>query len=515
MADSPAASGALIVDDERDIRELLVMALGRMGLRTATAATLAEARAQLAQDRFDLCLTDMRLPDGSGLDLVADIAEHHPDMPVAMITAYGNVEAAVDALKAGAFDFVSKPVELPVLRSLVQRALDLRKRGVRTGGGSADAPDAVDADHNPLSRLTGSSEAVQALRQTVAKVARSQAPVHIAGESGTGKELVARTIHAAGGRADGPFVPVNCGAIPAELMESEFFGHKKGSFTGAHSDKVGLFQAAEGGTLFLDEIAELPLPMQVKLLRAIQEKSVRAVGSNAEVKVDVRILSATHKDLARQVSEGRFRHDLYYRINVIELRVPPLRERDDDLIDLVGSILQRLGDTHGRNGLSLDDDAIDALRAYPFPGNIRELENILERAIALADGDAITAEDLHLPSAPPARHAAPTPATAPAMVYSEVFGPGPAPVAAPDAAAHTVPPSPAPSAPPTMPIDDPAELNPMDTSSSRLPEMMEQMERDAIQQALLDNRYNKTKTAAALGITFRALRYKLKKLGID
>lgn len=533
MADSPAASSALVVDDERDIRELLVMALGRMGLRTATAATLADARAQLAQDRFDLCLTDMRLPDGSGLDLVAQISAQHPDMPVAMITAYGNVEAAVDALKAGAFDFVSKPVDLPVLRGLVQRALDLRRRGVRSGGNGASAGAEANGDGNdPLARLTGQSPAVQALRQTVAKVARSQAPVHIAGESGTGKELVARTIHAAGGRADGPFVPVNCGAIPAELMESEFFGHKKGSFTGAHADKVGLFQAAEGGTLFLDEIAELPLPMQVKLLRAIQEKSVRPVGANNEIKVDVRILSATHKDLAKLVADGRFRHDLYYRINVIELPVPPLRERGEDLLELATVILRKLGSSHGRSGLSLADDAVAALRAYPFPGNIRELENILERAMAMADGDAITAADLHLPAAPPAAPARPA---VPAYPPSDVFGPAPTAADAPEPAAPwpTAPVSaPAPALPPgaagfSVPAPpsqggglsghaiDPAFQSPLDTASSRLPEMMEQMERDAIQQALLEHRYNKTKTAAALGITFRALRYKLKKLGID
>ena len=478
MADSPAASSALVVDDERDIRELLVLALGRMGLRTATAATLADARAQLAQDRFDLCLTDMRLPDGSGLDLVAQISAQHPDMPVAMITAYGNVEAAVDALKAGAFDFVSKPVDLPVLRGLVQRALDLRRRGVRSGGNGASAGTEANGDgHDPLSRLTGQSPAVQALRQTVAKVARSQAPVHIAGESGTGKELVARTIHAAGGRADGPFVPVNCGAIPAELMESEFFGHRKGSFTGAHADKVGLFQAAEGGTLFLDEIAELPLPMQVKLLRAIQEKSVRPVGAANEVLVDVRILSATHKDLGELANDGRFRHDLYYRINVIELRVPPLRARTGDLSQLTGAILARLAVNHGRSPMTLSEGALAELAAYPFPGNVRELENILERALALADGDIIQASDLHLP-----RTNGNTQPTSPA--------------------AHAVP------AEGAAPLD-------IDPASGALPSYIEQLERAAIQKALEDNRWNKTKAAAQLGITFRALRYKLKKLGMD
>ena len=465
----------LIVDDERDIRELLVLTLGRMGLRTDTAASVAEARAQLGRGGYDLCLTDMRLPDGSGLDLVAEINQRFPDLPVAMITAYGNVEAAVDALKAGAFDFVSKPVDINVLRDLVQRALDLQQRPKTAGDNGGDG----------LHRLTGNSPAMQALRATVAKVARSQAPVHIFGESGTGKELVARTIHAAGGRADGPFIPVNCGAIPAELMESEFFGHKKGSFTGAHADKTGLFQAANGGTLFLDEIAELPLPMQVKLLRAIQEKSVRPVGAQAEIPVDVRILSATHKDLSALVNDGRFRHDLYYRINVIELQVPPLRDRGDDLGELASAVLLKLS-RPGQPAPQLSDDALQALRGYTFPGNVRELENILERALAMADGAQIDASDLHLPTNGPAAPGTPS---------------KPAPAA--------------PAAPATPAGADPSTISPYDTASSRLPEYMELLERKAIEQALQENRYNKTKTASALGITFRALRYKLKKLGID
>lgn len=473
----------LIVDDERDIRELLVLTLGRMGLRTDTAASLTEARAQLAQGKYDLCLTDMRLPDGTGIELVAEITAKRPELPVAVITAFGNVEAAVESLKAGAFDFLSKPVEINVLRDLVQRALDLGHRIEATG----------DTGRSALGRLTGNSEAMQALRQTVAKVARSQAPVHIYGESGTGKELVARTIHNEGGRAAGPFVPVNCGAIPAELMESEFFGHKKGSFTGAHADKTGLFQAASGGTLFLDEIAELPLPMQVKLLRAIQEKSVRPVGAQAEIPVDVRILSATHKDLSALVDDGRFRHDLYYRINVIEMRVPPLRERGDDLRQLADDVVRKLA-RPGQPAPTLGDDALAALQAYAFPGNVRELENILERALAMADEDRITAADLRLPSNGGPRTPAPQP---PAAQPGIAAGPYAAPAAAPPADA------------------DPRTLNPYDTASSRLPEYMEQLERKAIEQALQENRYNKTKTAGALGITFRALRYKLKKLGID
>src|SRR5690606_21100255 len=426
MSESRSPASALIVDDEQDIRELLVLTLGRMGLRTDTAASLAAARAQLAAHHYDLCLTDMRLPDGSGIDLVAEISANHPDTPTAMITAYGNVEAAVEALKAGAFDFVNKPVDIHVLRRLVSHARDLGQRRREAPAG--------------LARLRGDSAAMQALRATVAKVARSQAPIAITGESGVGKELVARTIHAEGGRAKGPFVPVNCGAIPAELMESEFFGHKKGSFTGAHADKAGLFQAADGGTLFLDEIAELPLPMQVKLLRAIQEKSVRPVGAHGEVPVDVRILSATHKDLAALVADGSFRHDLYYRINVIGLRVPPLRERREDLPQLAAGVLARLSKEQGRAvPARLGEDALAALLAYPFPGNVRELENILERALAMAEGDRVAASDLHLPAA-----------SAVEPTHGRLPAPPPA-GGAPAAAAPPPAPPPAPRAPPPHP----------------------------------------------------------------
>jgi len=462
---------ALVVDDERDIRELLVLTLTRMGLRVDTAATVAAAKAQLANAPFDFCLTDMRLPDGTGMDLISHIATQHPQTPVAMLTAFGNVEAAVEALKRGAFDFVSKPVDLNVLRDLVRNALKLRTE--REAAAVA----------RPSQRMRGSSPAMVQLRQTIEKVARSQAPVYIRGESGTGKELTAQSIHELSPRAAGPFVPVNCGAIPPELMESEFFGHKKGSFTGAHADKQGLFQAADGGTLFLDEVAELPLAMQVKLLRAIQEKCVRPVGGQAEEQVDVRILSATHKDLAKLVDDGAFRHDLYYRINVIELRVPPLRERGEDLQELTTLILGRLAERHGTTAPVLDAAALEALRAFPFPGNVRELENILERAMTMADGEAIHAADLHLPrTAPPAM----TP---------------PPPAEAVPAAASWTPPPPAPL--------------PMDSGSGDLTAAMEQIERATIEKALLENRYNKTRTAAQLGITFRALRYKLKKLGLE
>ncbi len=468
---------ALIVDDEHDIRELLVLTLGRMGLRTDTAPTLAAAREMLATVSYDLCLTDMRLPDGSGLELISDISTRFPNTPVAMITAFGNVEAAVEALKAGAFDFVAKPLDINVLRGLVRQALELNNKR--------------QAQPEEASRLLGTSEPMVGLRQTISKVARSQAPVHISGESGTGKELVARTIHAQGARAGGPFVPVNCGAIPSELMESEFFGHKKGSFTGAHVDKPGLFQAADGGTLFLDEVAELPLSMQVKLLRAIQEKNIRPVGASIEIPVDVRILSATHKDLSTLVNEGRFRHDLYYRINVIELDVPPLRERTGDLPLLSDAILARLAHAMQRATPKLSADALAALETYPFPGNVRELENILERALALADGDAIHAADLRLPAQQ---------GVTPAVVASAFVSANAAAAGNPGA----------PAAPP-----DPRTLGPRETASSALPSYIEEIERAAIQQALQENRYNKTKAAAALGITFRALRYKLKKLGID
>jgi two-component system response regulator PilR (NtrC family) len=464
---------ALIVDDERDIRELLVLTLGRMGLRVDTAADVAEAFAQLAKNRYDLCFTDMRLPDGTGHAIIERIAERYPETPVAMITAHGNVDAAVDALKAGAFDFVSKPVDLSVLRRLVQNALRLgEERRAQQEEASSD------------SRLLGDSTVMQSLRATIAKVARSQAPVYVSGESGVGKELVARLIHEQGPRASGAFVPVNCGAIPTELMESEFFGHKKGSFTGASGDKEGLFQTANGGTLFLDEVAELPLHMQVKLLRAIQEKSVRPVGATSEMSVDVRILSATHKNLAQLVEDGRFRHDLFYRINVIELVVPPLRARRSDIPVLANSILARLAGELGEAPPAINPEAMALLTEYPFPGNVRELENVLERAMALSDGNGIGPSDLRLPNhrdaATASEHAAPSVDPYRGAVARPAYVTG---------------------SNPAVPAD--------------LPDYIERMERDVIVKALEENRYNKTKAAAKLGITFRALRYKLKKLGID
>ncbi|MBD8897930.1 sigma-54 dependent transcriptional regulator [Rhodanobacter sp. DHG33] len=461
----------LVIDDERDIRELLTITLGRMDLRVDAVGTVAEARRALGEHTYDLCFTDMRLPDGSGHEILEHIAANHPEMPVAMITAYGNVDAAVNALKAGAFDFVSKPVDIRMLRQLVRTALRLAEEK-RSGKAAAKAGNAGD-------RLVGDSTAMQQVRATIAKLARNQAPVYIAGESGVGKELVARLIHEQGPRAAGPFIPVNCGAIPSELMESEFFGHKKGSFTGAHTDKEGLFQAAHGGTLFLDEVAELPLHMQVKLLRAIQEKAVRPIGAREEVPVDVRILSATHKNLAALVEQGQFRQDLFYRINVIELRVPPLRERRGDVALLAGFILQGLARKDGSNPRQLLPEAKQALEGYDFPGNVRELENILERATAMCDGDLIDATDLMLPQRLPRTEPAPNGASG-----------------QPPAAAAPPPPASA-------------------TSDGGLDDYISNLERGAIMKALEESRYNKTAAARKLGITFRALRYKLKKLGID
>ena len=451
----------LIVDDEPDLLELVTLTLSRMSFRTRTAPDLDTARRLLKSESFDLCLTDMRLPDGDGLDLVAWIQENRAAVPVAVITAHGNVESAVRALKLGAFDFVSKPLDLGVLRKLVGSAVKLRE-GVD--------PQTTATLKGP--RLLGASPVMEQLRDMIARVARSQAPVHISGESGTGKELVARMIHESGARRDGPFVAVNCGAIPSELMESELFGHKRGSFTGAIADKKGLVQSAEGGTLFLDEVADLPLHMQVKLLRLVQEKTVRPVGEAREESVDVRILSATHKNLADLVAQGLFREDLYYRINVIELRVPALRERSADIPDIAEAILTRLARRAGTPTPRIAEDAIRALEAYTFPGNVRELENVLERALTLSTGGEITAEHVRLRSA--ARPAGTEPG-------------GQSSAAAPAAV----------------------------EAGAALGTHLESIERDAIIKALEKTRYNKTAAAKLLGMSFRALRYRIKKLGIE
>jgi two-component system response regulator PilR (NtrC family) len=445
---------ALVVDDEPDLCELLSITLERMQIEADTCGDVSCARQMLKQRDYELCLTDMRLPDGDGLELVEWIQTQGMTTPVAVITAHGNVETAVRALKLGAFDFISKPLDLQSLRKLVGSALKLSRTDAVTG----------------KAQMHGESPAIIDLRSMIDKVARSQAPVHITGESGTGKELVARMIHEQGAQAEGPFVPVNCGAIPSELMESEFFGHVKGAFTGAVSDNKGLLQSAEGGTLFMDEIADLPLAMQVKLLRVIQEKTVRPVGGQEEVPVEVRILSATHRDLRAMVSSGQFREDLFYRVNVIELRVPPLRERIGDVEILTGHTLKRLAADLGITVPELTDAAKDKLVAYRYPGNVRELENILERAVALSGDAPIAAEDI--------------------MIQQS-------------------------SAPQEDPASLPGDRVVAGAPGDDLGNQLESVERRAIIRALEETRYNKTAAAKQLGLTLRALRYRIQKLGIE
>lgn len=456
----------LIVDDEPDILELLAMTLKRMGIECCTAENLTQAKKHLHINSFDLCLTDMRLPDGNGIELVDYIARNYPDMPVAMITAHGNVKTAIQALKTGAFDFIAKPVNVQQLRNLVNMALQLPKQ-CEPASSSHRVDETLLSTSQPgkrhdkvFSNLIGQSEAMQTVRAKIKKLARSQAPVYIRGESGTGKEVVARAIHALSACANRPFVPVNCGAIPSELMETEFFGYKKGSFTGAHIDKTGLFQAAQGGTLFLDEVAELPLPMQVKLLRAIQEKQIRPLGVAKEIPVEVRILSATHHDLAKLVKQGRFRQDLFYRINVIELYIPPLRERTEDLRALVKNILDRFITSGEYQSPRLSDEAMVALEKYTFPGNVRELENILERAMTLCENNLIKPEDLQLPE---------------------------------------------------------YEITPFEevTTAAQLDPLLEDVEKETILNALEQTNGNKTKAAKLLGIGFGALRYRLQKFNVE
>ncbi len=473
----------LIIDDEPDIRDLLVMTLERMGLRVTAAADLAEARRALGGHDFSFCLTDMKLPDGNGLDLVQQIGRDHPELPVAVITAHGRVEDAVQALKLGAFDFVSKPVDLGMLRRLVNTALKLRAGddrasaeaddGDSSAGSGQDAPARPPEAEGDLARLIGTSQAIQKCRAMIRKLSRSQAPVLISGPSGSGKELGARLIHDLGPRAGEPFVPVNCGAIPTELMESEFFGHRKGSFTGAAADKEGLFQAADGGTLLLDEVADLPLHMQVKLLRAIQEKAVRPIGAREEVGVDVRIVSATHQALKPLVEDGKFRSDLYFRLNVIELHMPSLAERPEDIPLLAEHFLGDITAEWDTKAPSISPAAMETLQQHDFSGNVRELINILQRAVTMCEGTEIGPDDLML----------------------EQF-------------------------------DDPhlggnghgqngdAPLPGLDDDQS-LDTYMEDIEKQMLEEALKKARYNKTRAADALGISFRSLRYKLKKYGID
>jgi len=436
---------ALIVDDEPDIRELLEITLQRMGIECSCAPDLKTAKNYLKSEKFNLCLTDMRLPDGDGLEFVSYIQSKYPELPVAVITAHGNIETAIQALKSGAFDFVTKPVDLASLRVLVQDALKLSS-----------------SKYISNRELIGRSRIIVNLRETIVKLARNQAPVYISGESGVGKELVARMIHEQGPRSSHSFVPVNCGAIPHDLLESELFGHKKGSFTGADADKEGLFHAADGGTLFLDEIAELPKNMQVKLLRAIQEKKIRPVGAQSESPVNVRILSATHKDLSELVKKDQFRQDLFYRINVIELKVPPLRDRMDDVPLLAAYIVQRISRENNIQAPDITTGAVDKLMSYSYPGNVRELENILERAMALCEPGEITIKDLYMPE-------------------TEFTNPVQAPMG----------------------------------TGMELESYLVDIEKKVILEALEKTRWNKTAAAKVLGISFRALRYRLEKLGLN
>ncbi len=458
----------LVIDDEPDIRELLSLTLSRMGLEVTAVEDLAAARRALLSAEFSFCLTDMRLPDGNGLDLVREIVENHPQLPTAVITAHGKVEDAVNALKLGAFDFVSKPVDLAVLRKLVNTALRLRHDA--PGGQVTRARQGEPEQPEALGRLIGTSPAIRQCQAMIAKLARSQAPVLLSGDSGSGKELAARLIHELGPRGDGPFVPVNCGAIPSELMESEFFGHRKGSFTGAGTDKDGLFKAADGGTLMLDEVADLPLHMQVKLLRVIQEKAVMPIGAREEVKVDVRIISATHQALKPLVDGGKFRSDLYFRLNVIELHMPSLRERPEDIPLLASHFLREVNEQwQGMEAPELSAAAMQALQQHNYSGNVRELINILQRAVTLCEGKTIQPEDLMLE--------------------------------------HTAiadsPPAAAAAAPPEK------------TEDASLDSYMEDIEKQMLEDALKAARYNKTRAAENLGISFRSFRYKLKKFGIE
>lgn len=473
---------ALIVDDEEDLRLLMRMTLKRMDIDCYVADCLQQAKALLKKHTFDVCLTDLNLPDGSGLTLVREINQHYPQLPVAVITAYGSMDIAIDGLKAGAFDFVSKPIELPRLKALIEQALKV----------NAQMPISENSIEQRL--MIGESPIMLQLKATLHKLARSQAPVYISGESGTGKEVAARLIHLLGPRSNGSFVPVNCGAIPSELMESEFFGHKKGSFTGATEDKIGLFQSAQGGTLFLDEVADLPLTMQVKLLRAIQEKKIRPIGSQQEVSVDIRLLSATHKNLQQLVQQGLFRQDLYYRIHVIEIGLPPLRDRGQDILLLANNFIEQICQDWGMAKPALSHTAKQQLLSYNFPGNVRELHNILERALTLSDGHEISPESLQIqtessnytaPFSPQGVHHQQIPELTRIVGKEQSSSP-----ASPRVNTSVLP-------------------------TEGLEAYLENIEKQLILQALESSFWNRTVAAKKLGMTFRSLRYRLKKFGLD
>lgn len=455
-----ASTNILIIDDEPDLLELLELTISRMGLQAHTAVSKTDALHQLSQREFDLCLTDMSLPDGNGMDILRYAQKKYPLMPLIMITAHGSLENAIEAMKAGAFDFLAKPVDLHKLRALIGNALTLKE--------------IIPEEENPLKALIGTSAAMQTLQNQIRKLARSQAPVFIHGESGSGKELVAQAIHGLSGKAAKPFIAVNCGAIPSELMESEFFGHKKGSFTGAIADKEGFFAAASGGTLFLDEVADLPLNMQVKLLRAIQENKIRPVGSEKEISVDIRLISASHKNLEDAVNRGDFRQDLYYRLNVIELAVPALRERKTDIPVLITHFLQKNHQAH----YQISDDAQAMLAAYNFPGNVRELENILQRAVTLCDNNEIHASNIQLKKNQQYNEPAPLPPSSNGSHTNEF-------------AKYEIP------------------------AGHNLETYLEEIERSLLLDALESCRWNRTAAAEKLGISFRSIRYRLKKLNID
>jgi two-component system response regulator PilR (NtrC family) len=493
-----AQTTILFVDDEADLRELVELTVARMGHSICSAASLAEARSLLAAHDFQFCLTDMRLPDGDGLTLLRELSTHHPEVPVAVLTAHGNTENAVAALKSGAFDYLSKPLALDDLRGLIRSALRL----------------SVAARASPVevaSRLLGDSPPMVRVRALIARISKSQAPVYLTGESGSGKELAARLLHEGSARQERAFVPVNCGAIPENLMESEFFGYRKGAFTGASEDRDGFFHAADGGTLFLDEVADLPLSMQVKLLRVIQEKRVRKVGATSEDPIDVRVICATHQNLSALVESGRFRQDLYYRLAVIELRMPALRECSADVPMIARSLLGRIAAAAGHGGVELTAQAEAALAAHDFPGNVRELENILERAVALSGSSVIDVPDLMLapvetdrpvaervgaagglgdPSGSAADVSPGTDADVALDLHESGHGSGEERSAAGEGLSGVVP------------------------LSEPLPDYLDRLEREAIMAALGQTGFNRTRAAQVLGITFRALRYRMNRLGI-